>query len=64
MDHAIKGIQRHSWLKDTNLLWVDLSIIKINPDTKQGRGYVTFRNPFILPKDRNSSKCANALPLD
>lgn len=47
MDHAIKGIKSHSWLKDTNLLWVDLSIIKINPDAKQGKGYVSFRNPFF-----------------
>lgn len=47
MDHALKGIKRHSSLKDTNILWADLSIIKINPDTKQGKGYVSFRNSFF-----------------
>lgn len=47
MDHALKGIKTDSWLKDANLLWVDLSIIKINPDTKQGKGYVSFRNSFF-----------------
>lgn len=36
MNHPIKGIQRHFQLEDTNLLWIDLSVIKINPDTKQG----------------------------
>ena len=62
MDHAIKGTYRHSWLEDTNLLWVDLSIIKISPDTKQGREYVTFKKLFITYGQ--SSKCINVLQIN
>lgn len=60
MDHVIKGTYRHSWLEDTNLLWVDLSIIKISPDTKQGREYVTFKNLFITYGQRKQQmyKCS------
>lgn len=57
MDHAIKGIQRRSWLEDTNLVWVDLSIIKINSDMKQGRDQVTFKNHFITYGQREQQMC-------
>lgn len=41
MHHPVVGIKRHSCLEDSNLLWLNLSIIKVNTDTKQGKDYIT-----------------------